>query len=153
MSKLKIAMVSSSGGHLVQLSRLYEGMSKYNYILYTTARYEQIPERMRILCCRVFPDANLRTPFKVVWLSFSLLSKLAKDRPDIVISTGAAPGAICIILAKLLFGSRCIWIDSLANAQKMSLSGRIVKRVSDLWLSQWEDVAKVSGAAYMGKVI
>ncbi len=42
---------------------------------------------------------------KLVWL-------LLKERPDIVITTGAAPGYFCLRLGKLL-GARTIWIDSI----------------------------------------
>ena len=72
---------------------------------------------------------------------------------NVVISTGAAPGCLCCLIGKL-FGARVIWIDSLANVERMSLSGRIVARVADLLLVQWEDLAKrYRRARYAGSVL
>lgn len=52
-------------------------------------------------------------------------------RPDIVISTGAAPGFFALLFGKLL-GARTIWIDSIANAEQLSVSGQKVKLFADL---------------------
>ena len=57
-----------------------------------------------------------------------------------VVSTGAAPGLIALPIAKL-FGARTVWIDSLANCERLSLSGRIARHFSDLWLTQWPHLA------------
>ena len=59
-----------------------------------------------------------------------------KFRPDVVITTGAAPGLVALQIGKL-FGARTVWIDSLANAEKISLSGKLAERYADLWLTQW----------------
>ena len=77
---------------------------------------------------------------------------IIKVRPDIVISTGAAPGLAFVFWGRI-FGAKTIWLDSVANAEEMSRSGRIAKRYSSLWLSQWPDVAEVHGASYLGRVI
>ena len=73
-------------------------------------------------------------------------------RPDVVISTGAAPGYFALRLGKL-FGARTIWVDSIANAEEMSLSGRLAQRYADLWLTQWPEVAKRDGARYEGRLL
>jgi len=150
---LKILLISSSGGHLVQLSRLYENLSANDFALMSTAPKDQVPSEMRALRYYNLPEANQKTPLQVFFLARELYKNLKIEVPDVVISTGAAPGAICIVIAKLRYKSQCIWVDSLANTQRMSLSGRLVRKFSDLWLSQWEDVAKAAGASYMGKVI
>ena len=43
-------------------------------------------------------------------------------RPDVVITTGAAPGYFAVRIGKLL-GARVVWVDSIANAEELSLSG------------------------------
>jgi hypothetical protein len=60
-----------------------------------------------------------------------------KLRPDVVISTGAAPGLLALAAAKWLTGARTIWIDSLANADQLSGSGEWARLVADVWLTQW----------------
>ena len=73
-------------------------------------------------------------------------------RPDIVISTGALPGYMAIRLGKL-FGARTIWVDSIANAHELSASGKHVGKFADLYLTQWEHLARDKGPLFKGAVL
>jgi hypothetical protein len=46
-----------------------------------------------------------------------------------------------------------IWIDSIANVDEMSLTGRLVKPYADLWLTQWPHLATPEGPQHAGAVI
>ncbi|MCI5150914.1 MAG: UDP-N-acetylglucosamine--LPS N-acetylglucosamine transferase, partial [Candidatus Electrothrix sp. MAN1_4] len=50
-------------------------------------------------------------------------------------------------------GARTIWIDSIANSDKLSMSGQKVGKYADLWLTQWEHLARPEGPHYHGTVI
>ena len=76
---------------------------------------------------------------------------MIKERPDVVVSTGAAPGYFGIRFGKLV-GARTIWIDSIANAEELSLSGLKAGKHVDLWLTQWEHLAQQEGPHYHGNV-
>jgi UDP-N-acetylglucosamine:LPS N-acetylglucosamine transferase len=76
---------------------------------------------------------------------------LLRERPDVVISTGAAPGYLAIRGAKLL-GARTVWIDSVANVDELSLSGRLASEKADLCLTQWPHLAG-GGVGYRGSVL
>jgi hypothetical protein len=52
-----------------------------------------------------------------------------------------------------MLGARTIWVDSVANAEEMSMSGKLARRFAHLWLSQWEHVAGAEGAEYAGAVL
>ena len=81
------------------------------------------------------------------------LKIVLREQPDAVISTGAAPGFLFCIIAKV-FGAKVIWLDSIANTEKLSMSGRMVRLFADLILSQWPDVAaKYQNVEYAGAVI
>jgi hypothetical protein len=69
-----------------------------------------------------------------------------------VISTGALPGYFSLRLAKL-FGVKTIWIDSIANVEELSLSGQMIGKHADLWLTQWPHLAKPGGPLYRGTVL
>ena len=69
-----------------------------------------------------------------------------------IITTGAAPGYFALRFGKL-FGTRTIWIDSMANAEELSKSGQEVGKHADLWLTQWEHLARPGGPHYMGAVL
>jgi UDP-N-acetylglucosamine:LPS N-acetylglucosamine transferase len=75
-----------------------------------------------------------------------------RARPDVIISTGAAPGILGIFFGRLI-GAQTIWIDSIANAEELSLSGRIALRVAHKALTQWPHLAKAEGPEYHGSIL
>lgn len=81
-----------------------------------------------------------------------LLWIFLKERPDIVVSTGALPGYLGIRLASAL-GKRTIWVDSIANVEELSMSGQRIGAYADLWLTQWPHLAKENGPEYAGQVL
>lgn len=87
----------------------------------------------------------MQTFMKLAWI-------MLRERPDVVISTGAMPGYFSLRLAKW-FGARTIWVDSIANVEELSLSGQMIGRHADLWLTQWPQLAKPGGPLYRGTVL
>src|SRR3546814_312032 len=77
---------------------------------------------------------------------------LLRQRPDVVISTGALPGFAFVMVAHVL-RIRTIWVDSVANAEEPSLAGQKARRFSTLWLSQWSHVADQVGGRFEGSVL
>ena len=64
----------------------------------------------------------------------------------------ALPGFIGLCLAKAM-GKRMIWLDSIANAEQLSMSGRRIGAYADLWLTQWPHLAEAQGPEYAGQVL
>ncbi len=87
----------------------------------------------------------LRCAIKMAWM-------IIRERPDVIVSTGAAPGFFAIVYGKLL-GKKTIWVDSIANAEALSLSGSKLARHADLWLTQWKHLATPQGPHYFGNVL
>ena len=81
-----------------------------------------------------------------------VLRLLLRERPDVVVSTGALPGFFAVVLGRML-GAKTIWLDSLANVEELSMSGQKVARWADLWLTQWPTLAKPEGPEYAGSVL
>jgi UDP-N-acetylglucosamine:LPS N-acetylglucosamine transferase len=82
-----------------------------------------------------------------------LVRLILSFRPHVIITTGAAPGLLALLIGKVA-GSRTIWIDSIANASCMSLSGRISRYCADECLVQWKHLAVGRRAPrYMGSVL
>lgn len=82
---------------------------------------------------------------QVLWITIRV-------RPDVVVTTGAAPGVVALRVGKLL-GAKTIWLDSIANVEAMSMSGRKVRKFADLWLTQWPEVASREGCTFKGTVL
>lgn len=88
----------------------------------------------------VVGECNRQSPSRVVRVLMRCIRVAAKERPDVVISTGAAAGCVLCFLGKML-GAKIIWIDSITNVERISLSGRMVRWIADLFLVQWPDLA------------
>lgn len=109
-------------------------------------------ERAGLRDVSVVPDCNRHRPVQAITCALRLGFLILKLRPAAIISTGALPGVIALALGRKI-GARTIWIDSIANAEEMSMAGRMARRHADLWLSQWPIVAEAQGAAYAGSVL
>ena len=146
----KVLLVASHGGHWVQLRKMapaFDGMDVY----YMTTT-EGIKDELSGAPLYVIPDAHLDEKLRLIFLSLKIFFIMIRVRPDIVISTGAAPGFFALLFGKLL-GAKTIWVDSVANVEKLSVSGNKVKRFADLWLTQWKHLAKPEGPYYKGSVL
>jgi UDP-N-acetylglucosamine:LPS N-acetylglucosamine transferase len=96
-------------------------------------------------------DANRESKLGLIMLAASLAWIVGRERPDVVVSTGAAPGYFAVLFGHLL-GARTIWVDSIANIERLSISGLHVGWCADLWLTQWPDLVRTEGPHYGGTV-
>lgn len=148
--KKKIMLVASSGGHWVQLNRLLPAFAGCELVFVTTdKKYATTVGSNRFF---VVPDASRWNKLKLVSLALQMLVRIITVRPNVVVSTGAAPGFFAIYFGKKI-GAKTIWLDSLANVDKLSMSGQMAGKYADLWLTQWEHVAQPEGPIYAGAVL
>lgn len=146
----KVLAVASQGGHWQQLETLIPAFENCHTFFASTTR-----DRPDVCTsCRYYPlpNANRRMPLKVFWLFVTSACLIIRLRPDVIISTGALPGLACIFWGRF-FGTRTLWIDSIANADRLSLSGRIAKYLASATLSQWPDLGRMTGVEYRGAVL
>jgi UDP-N-acetylglucosamine:LPS N-acetylglucosamine transferase len=78
---------------------------------------------------------------------------MLREKPDVVITTGSMPGFVGLAVAKTFTRARTLWIDSIANCDELSSSGRQARRFADRWLTQWEVLAGPDGPEYWGAVL
>jgi UDP-N-acetylglucosamine:LPS N-acetylglucosamine transferase len=149
-SSKRVLAVASGGGHWVELLRVVPALSEHA-VSYATVQADyarDVPEAKFYL----LKDATRWNPFATLTLAAQVLLLLLRTKPDVVISTGAAPGYFAVRFGKLV-GARTIWLDSLANVDALSKSGQMARKYSDLWLTQWEHLADSGGPEYCGQVI
>jgi len=150
MPQRKILAVASAGGHWVQLQRLRPAFEEHNVAYVTTNagyRGETLPYRFYVV-----NDASRWNKFGLAQMALRILVIVLRERPEVVISTGAACGYLSIRLGKLI-GARTIWIDSIANIDELSMSGQLARPYADLWLTQWPHLASPDGPYYSGAVL
>jgi UDP-N-acetylglucosamine:LPS N-acetylglucosamine transferase len=149
-TRRKLIAVASGGGHWVQLLRLRPAFGDMEVIFATVnAGY-----RSQVLGVKfyVINDANRWNKVGLFRLSLRLLWIIAKERPDVIVSTGAAPGYLALRIGHIL-GAQTVWLDSIANVEELSLSGKMVGKYADLWLTQWPHLAGPKGPYFAGSVL
>lgn len=146
----KVMAVASGGGHWQQMMALRPAFAGCAAFYVTTIA--GLPEQFDAHPSRIVRDCNRNEPVATLICTLGLLRVVLVQRPDVVVSTGALPGVIALALGRLV-GARTVWIDSIANSEEMSMSGRLARRVAHLWMSQWPHVAAESGAEYAGSVL
>ncbi|GAB4140433.1 MAG: UDP-N-acetylglucosamine--LPS N-acetylglucosamine transferase [Planctomycetota bacterium] len=146
----KLLAISSGGGHWIELLLLREAFASYD-VLWATVD----PDSRNDVPGKSFhtvPDATRWARIGLIRSAWAVLRLLCAERPDVVVTTGAAPGLFGVVLGKL-FGARTIWIDSIANGERISLSGRLARRFADFWLTQWPELATPAGPRFAGAVL
>jgi 1,2-diacylglycerol 3-alpha-glucosyltransferase len=148
-SKKKICLVCSHGGHLTELLRLMDAFDGHEYFFIT---YDVV--RTRKLRRKYLLKNIGRDPLKLLTIIPGIIRILQREKPDLIVSTGAEIAIPVFYIGKLLFGIKTVFIESWCRVKEPSHTGRIVYPVSDWFLVQWESLLKRYGAKarYKGAV-
>ncbi len=151
MHNNKILAISSGGGHWWQLCRLkpaFEGLD----VTYASV-YKDYSSMVAGSDYLTFTDFSRFNKLKSLKSAFEISLLILKIRPNVVITTGSAPALFALAFAKIFLRSKTIWIDSVANIETLSTSGKMARHVADVWLTQWEHLSSDDGPKWKGSVI
>lgn len=145
----KVMAMASGGGHWVQLMRLrpaFDGQDVF-YVCVQPSYSQDVPG------ARFYSVTEVTrwNRWAIGTLLLQLLRIFVVERPDVIITTGSGPAMIALKLGKL-FGVRSMWIDSIANAEELSLSGKRAGKSADVWLTQWKHLSRPEGPDFKGSV-
>lgn len=149
-TKVDIVAVGSEGGHWEQLMLLSEALAGMNVLFVTTKR--ALLDQAKITNGRVVCDCNRDRPLdtaKCLWQCARLIFSV---RPKMIVTTGAAPGLLCLAMGRLI-GAKTVWVESFANAERLSLSGKIARHFASTRLTQWQHLARSGGPLYEGELL
>ena len=152
VKKVKICVVASGGGHFSQLLKLADSWAGHETVCVTTTGVirDKLSKFDKVY---VVGECNRWQPARVIRVLLRCAIIVFREKPQVVISTGAAAGCIGCFLSKLI-GAKIIWIDSITNVEKLSLSGQMVRYIADLFLVQWPELAKkYKNVEFAGTVI
>jgi UDP-N-acetylglucosamine:LPS N-acetylglucosamine transferase len=147
---MKIALVCSFGGHLTELKFLSAAFGGHETFFVT---YENI--RTRDLTGKAYLLDSIDTsPVRMLEAFYRIGRIFLEERPDVVVSTGSEIAIPAFVWARLT-GAETIYIESWCRVEEVSMTGKLVYPISDLFLVQWPDLAEESGdkARYEGTVI
>jgi|TARA_R110000787_G_scaffold9028_27_gene31567 UDP-N-acetylglucosamine:LPS N-acetylglucosamine transferase len=148
--KSRLLAVASGGGHWVQLMRMRPAFADFDMVYVSTlAGYEHMVAGAPLY---LVADSSRFDPRPLAPTFLKAFRIFLKHRPSVVVTTGSAPALPFMMLGRL-FGCRTLWVDSIANSERLSGSGRIARKLATKVISQWPDVAQSEGVECWGRVI
>jgi beta-1,4-N-acetylglucosaminyltransferase len=136
---MKICIVSSAGGHLDEVRALRPAYAAYEHFFVINQPVEPTPEMRG---CTYFVRHSERDLMFVVNL-FEAWKILRKERPDVLISTGAGAIVPFSIVGRLFFGTKVIFIECMCRVHSPSLSGRIMYWLANRFYFQTEQLHSI----------
>jgi len=137
---MKICFITSSGGHLTHLIQLKEWWRDKERFWVTFDKEDSrsmLKDEKKYWC--YFPtNRNVKNLIKNTFLAMKIL---IKEKPDLIVSSGAAPAIPFFYIGKLL-GSKVVYIEVYDRIDKPTITGKIVYPISDLFILQWEEQKK-----------
>ena len=151
----KICFVASSGGHWEEIMCLNELFEENDSFFVTEEGGQAIDSKLeKIILVKQINRKEKLFLFRFIQLFLKSFSIIKKERPDVVITTGALI-AFPICLAQKLFHGKVVYIESFARVYKGSITGKLCYKLklSDLFLVQWEELLEVyPKAIYTGGI-
>ncbi len=155
--KKKVLFISSTGGHLSELLQLSPLFEKYDYNIITEK--DKTNEYLKQIYGKKihFLPYGTRSKifsyiFKYLFVCIKTVYYYFKLRPKVIITTGTHTAGPMCILGKI-FGSKIIYIETFANSNKKTATGRLIYPIADLFIVQWEEMLKLYPKAVYGGAI
>jgi len=147
---LKLCFAASSGGHLEQLWMLYPMMKKHDsFILTEKTTYGFNSKDIKYYDVIQINRREFTFVYKFFVLFIQSLIIFFKEKPDVVISTGALSTIPMCLLAKFT-KRKLIFIESFSKINSPTITGKLMYRYADLFLVQWEEMKKIYPNATYG---
>lgn len=148
---MKLCLVASSGGHLMELFLLREAWRDHErfWVTFKAQDAETLLEKERVFWAHGPTNRNLPNLARNAWLAWRLLRR---EKPDVILSTGAGVG-VPFVWVGCLLKIPTVFIESLTFTDKRSLSGKLVYAWVDYYYVQWPDLTEQHPRAiYRGRV-
>nr|WP_200801369.1 PssD/Cps14F family polysaccharide biosynthesis glycosyltransferase [Clostridium sp. Marseille-P2415] len=138
---MKVCLVGSSGGHLTHLYMLksfWKDKERF-WVTFDKADAKSLLKDERVIACYYPTNRSL----KALLINTRLAWKtIRKERPDVIISSGAAVAVPFFYIGKL-FGARLIYIEVYDRIDKSTMTGKMVYPITDKFIVQWEEMKKI----------
>ena len=150
----KVLFISSTGGHLNELLQLEPMFNKYNYSIITekdksTLYLKEIYGSKVNYLIYGTRKKIIKYFFIFIFNFFKSILLYFKIRPKYIVSTGTHTAVPICYIGKL-FGSKIIFIETFANINTKTLSGKLIYPISNLFIVQWEEMLKLYPKAIYG---
>ena len=149
---MKIALVCSHGGHLTETMQILPAFEGHELVFatYHSARDADVEKLGRAH----FTENIGLNPWRMLKAFFWAWQVLRREKPDVLLSLGAEIAVPFFYIGRLL-GIRTIFIESWCRVENLSLTGRLLYPIADVFLVQWPQLLDACGcrARYEGAVL
>ena len=138
---MKVCLVGSSGGHLTHLYMLKDFWKDKDrfWVTFDKEDARSILENEKVIPCYYPTNRNIKNLIKNTFLAIRVL---LKEKPDLIISSGAAVAVPFFYIGKIL-GAKLIYIEVFDRIDKPTVTGKLVYPIADKFIVQWEERKKV----------
>lgn len=152
----KVMFISSEGGHFSELLQLKKTMNQYNSFIVTEKNFlsdeckANYGTRINFLLNTKPKKTNyiILAPINILYSLYYFI----KINPDVIITTGAHTAVAMCYIAKLS-SKKIIYIETFANLESKTMTGRLIHPIADVFVVQWESMLKLyPDAIYLGGV-
>ena len=142
--KLKVCLVSSCGGHFMELMQLLPAMEDKEFYIVTERNVASTDVLKNYRHHYLLQQERRHWNFAFRFTVNIMLSTfyLLKETPDIIITTGAGASYPTCRIGKMI-GKKVIYIESFAKIDSESVTGRMVYPFADYFFVQWESMLKI----------
>jgi UDP-N-acetylglucosamine:LPS N-acetylglucosamine transferase len=135
---VKICIVSSSGGHLSEVREMQAAYAAHPHF-YVLNDAALLPEDMQGRTCFV---THSERDWKLLLNLWEALVILHRERPQVLLSTGAGPAVPFALVGRYVFGMRIVFVETMTRVDRPSLTGRIMYRLAHDFFYQWPQLAR-----------
>jgi len=134
--KVKICIVSSCGGHLTEVRQLMPAYKEHVHF-YVLNDKAILPQDMQGRTYFITHSERDLLFFLNLWEAFRIL---IREKPDVILSTGAGPVVPFAIIGRLFFKTYIIFVETITRIHAPSLTGKIMYRLADRFFYQWKSL-------------
>jgi len=145
---MKLCIVSSCGGHLSELRALSAAYDRYPHFYVLDDRIT-LPKDME---GRTFFVTHAERTWRLLVNLWEAWVILRRERPDLMLSTGAGVAVPFGLIGKLL-RIPFVFIEISTRVRRPSLSGRVMYRLATRFFYQWPDLGRSFPNATFGGLI
>lgn len=150
----KVMFISSMGGHLTEMMQLKSIFKDYDYKIVTEEHKSTLGLKNKYKSKIDYlkagnKDHMLKYIFVIPYNIIKSLILFLKFKPDVVVTTGAHTCVAMCYIAKI-FRKKVIYIESFANIETKTLTGRLVYPIADKFIVQWHSMLKLYPKAVYG---
>lgn len=143
----KVMFISSMGGHFTEMMQLKSLFKDYDYKIITEKHKSTVGLKSRYKSkIDYLASGNKDHFFKYIFvIPYNIIKSIylfLKFRPDVVVTTGAHTCVSMCYIAKI-FRKKVIYIESFANIETKTLTGRLVYPIADKFIVQWKSMLKL----------